>query len=146
MLDRDRQSFQELLIRLFQRHFVDPVTALERLDMHLATVELPFDLKEQLREIEYLPQPGLSTRIPSVIYYFVPNSHRGSDQPIPRDPLHPAFLDTTDGIGLNLGCPVRLLRALDVLTHLAADDQRQSRDALGNSRSRAKIACCAFDQ
>jgi hypothetical protein len=41
----------ERLIRLFQRHFDDPVAALRRLDRHLANVELSFDFKTQLREL-----------------------------------------------------------------------------------------------
>ena len=124
----------ELLIRLFLRHFADPVAALRRLDAHLAAVELPFDLRAQLRELTYPPQPGLPDGLPSTIYYFVPNSCRGSDQPTPGDLLHHAFLNTADGIGLNLGCPVRLLRALEALAQLAAGDQKPSRDALRNAR------------
>lgn len=119
-----------LLVRLFQRHFADPVAALRRLDRHLASVELPFDLKAQLRELTYPPQPKLPNGLPSFIYYFVPNSRRGTDQPTQEDPLHPSFVNACDGIGLNLGCPVRLLRALDALVQLASDDQRQPRAGL----------------
>ena len=123
----------ELLIRLFRRHFADPAAALRRLDSHLPSVELPFDLKAQLRELTYPAQPGLPNGLPSVIHYFVPGSRRGSDQPSPDDTLDPAFLNTADGIGLNFGCPVRLLRALDALTQLARTDQQSSRDALLNA-------------
>jgi hypothetical protein len=122
----------ELVIRLFQRHFDDPVATLRRLDAHLASVDLPFDLKAQLRELIYPPQPGLPDGLPSFIYYFVPDSHRGSAQSNPETPLHPAFLRTTDGIGLNLGCPVRLLRAMDALGQLPVEEQQPSRDALRN--------------
>src|SRR6266508_1045316 len=120
----------ELLIRLLQRHFADPVAALRRLDAHLASVELPFDLKAQLRELSYPPQPGLPTGMPSFIYYFVPNSRRGTDQPPQEDPLHPSFVNACDGVGLNLGCPVRLLRALDALAQLSPVDQRPPRACL----------------
>lgn len=123
----------ELLIRLFQRHFADPVAALRRLDLHLASVSLPFDLRTQLRELPFPPQPGLPDGMPSCIYYFVPNSRRGSDQPNREDPLHPSFINACDGIGLNLGCPVRLLRALDALAQLDADDKRPPMDGLRNS-------------
>lgn len=123
----------DLLIRLFQRHFADPVAALRRLDDHLATVELPFDLKMQLRELPYPPQPGLPDGMPSFIYYFVPNSRRGSDQLTRQDPLHPSFANAADGIGLNLGCPVRLLRALDAFSQLTPDDQREPRHDLRSS-------------
>ncbi len=120
----------ELLIRLFQRHFADPVAAVRRLDGHLASVELPFDFPAQLRELACPPQPGLPNGLPSVIYYFVPNSRRGTDQPTNEDPLHPSFVNSCDGIGLNLGCPVRLLRALDALALLPSDDQHQPRACL----------------
>lgn len=121
------------LIRLFQRHFADPVAALNRLDAHLASIELPFDLKAQLRELLYPAQPGLPNGLPSFIYYYVPNSRRGTDQLTRENPLHPSFVNAADGIGLNLGCPVRLLRALDALAQLPSDDQRQPRDGLRNA-------------
>lgn len=123
----------KLLIRLFQRHYADPVAAIRRLDAHLASVELPFDLKKQLRELLFPAQPRLPNGLPSFIYYFVPNSRRGTDQPTREDPLHPSFVNACDGIGLNLGCPVRLLRALDALVQLQLDDQSQPRDGLRNA-------------
>jgi hypothetical protein len=124
----------ELLSRLYRRHFDDPVAALLKFDVLLASVKLPFDLKAQIRELEYPPQPGFPNGFPSFIYYFVPNSKRGSDQPHPNDPLNPAFLNTADGIGLNLGCPVRLFNALEIMNNLASEDQKQPRDALRNAR------------
>jgi hypothetical protein len=123
----------EFLIRLFQRHFADPVAALRRLDAHLASVELPFDPKAQVRELAYPPQPGLPNGLPSFIYYFVPDSRRGTDQPTRQDPLHPSFVNAADGIGLNLGCPVRLLRAFDALAQLSQDDQDAPRAGLRNA-------------
>ena len=120
----------ELLIRLFQRHYADPVAALRRLDTHLASVDLPFNFHAQLRELPYPPQPGLLDGMPSFIYYYVPNSRRGTDQPTPEDPLHPSFVNACDGVGLNLGCPVRLLRALDALVQLTPDDQQSPRAGL----------------
>jgi hypothetical protein len=120
----------ELLIRLFRRHFADPVAALRRLDAHLTSVELPFELRTQLRELSYPPQPGLPNGLPSFIYYFVPNSRHGTDQPTQENPLHPSFVSACDGVGLNLGCPVRLLRALDVLAQLSLGDQQSPRAGL----------------
>lgn len=124
----------ELPIRLFQRHFTDPAAAVRRLDAHLESVGLPFDFHAQLRELPHPPQPGLPNGMPSLIYYFVPDSRRGTDQPTEEGPLHPSFINSCDGIGLNLGCPVRLLRALDALALLPADAQRQPRDGLRNAR------------
>ena len=112
----------EMLVRLFQRHFKDPVAAVRRLDAHLESVRLPFDFYAQLRELLYPPQPGLPNGMPSCTYYFVPNSRRGTDQPTNEDPLHPSFVNACDGIGLNLGCPVRLLRALDALEQWPTDE------------------------
>jgi hypothetical protein len=120
----------ELLIRLFQRHYADPIAAVRRLETHLASVELPFDFYAQLRELSYPPQPGLPKGMPSFIYYFVPHSRRGTDQPTKEDALHPSFINACDGIGLNLGCPVRLLRALDALAQLPTDDQHSPRAGL----------------
>jgi hypothetical protein len=68
--------------------------------------------------------------MPSFIYYFVPNSRRGTDQPTPENPLHPSFVNACDGVGLNLGCPVRLLRALDALAQLSPVDQQSPRAGL----------------
>ena len=129
----------ELLIRLFQRHFADPVAALRRLDAHVASVELPFDLKTQLRELSYPPQPGLPNGMPSFIYYFVSNSRRGTDQPTQKDPLHPSFVNACDGVGLNLGCPVRLLRALDALAQLSPVDQQSPRAGLPRPSTSARL-------
>ena len=123
-----------VLVRLFARHFGDAVAALRRLDGHLASIGLPFDVKAHLREVEFPPQPGLPQGLPSFIYYFVPDSQRGSDQAVAPDPLHPSFIKACDGIGLNLGCPVRLLRALDAFAQLAPGDQTDPKTALQNAR------------
>ena len=55
----------DLIIRLFQRHFADPIAAVRRLDMHLASVVLPFDFHALLRELPYSPQPSLPNEMPS---------------------------------------------------------------------------------
>jgi hypothetical protein len=122
----------ELLNRLYRHQFDEPMAALRRLDAHLTTLILPFDLKAQIRELTFPPQPGLPSGLPSFIYYFVPDSRPGTDQPTEKDPR--SFLNAADGIGLNLGCPVRLLRTLDALAQLSAADQRSPRAGLGNAR------------
>ena len=113
----------ELLQRLFRRHFPDADNAIRRLAAHLSGVGLPFSIEGQLRETIYPPQPGLPDGLPSAISYFVPGTRQGSDQPSPAAALSPAFLRTGDGIGLNFGCPLRLLRALDALVQLPPGDQ-----------------------
>jgi hypothetical protein len=122
----------EVLIRLFQRHFPDPVSALLRLEKHLASIPLSFNLKAQLRELSFPPQPGLANGVPSFIYYFLPDSGWGSDKQVPTNPLDANFVKGTDGISLNLGCPVRLLRALDVLAQLRSEDQKEIKASLLN--------------
>lgn len=122
----------ELLVRIFQRHFADAVAALLRLEAHLKLVPLPFDLKSRIREVQFLPQSIVPNGLRSLIYYYLPNSGWGSDKQFPTDPLDPNFVTVTDGISLNLGCPVRLLRALDTLAQLRPDERKEARDGLAN--------------
>ncbi|HEY5042317.1 MAG TPA: hypothetical protein VIK53_09970 [Verrucomicrobiae bacterium] len=123
----------ELLVRLFQRHFPDAASAVLRLENHLAAIPLLFDFKTKLREVKFIPQPALPNGMPSFIYYFVPNSGWGSDQKVSANLLDTNFVKACDGVGLNLGCPVRLLRALDALAQLDLDDQKEIEDSLANS-------------
>jgi hypothetical protein len=123
----------ELLLRLFGRHFDDAVAALVRLDKHLSDLTLPFDLRAQLRELRHPPQPGLPKGIPSLIYYYVPSSGWGSTNPFPSNPLNNNFVYSSDGIGLNLGCPVRLLRAFDALARLPSADHHEIGESLASS-------------
>jgi hypothetical protein len=122
----------EVLIRLFQRHFSDPVTALLRLERHLTAVPLSFDLKAQVREMDYPAMPGLPDGMPSFIYYYLPNSGWGSNNPVPVDPLDASFVKCSDGALLNFGCPVRLLRALDVVARLRPIEQVEAKASLLN--------------
>jgi hypothetical protein len=121
-----------LLSRLFLRHFDDPVDSALRLDRHIRSIRLPFNFYEQLRELEFPAQPGLPTGVDSFVYYFVPRSGWGSANAFPENPVHPDFVYSADGVGLNLGCPVRLLRALDALARLSAKDQMDVRKGLEN--------------
>jgi hypothetical protein len=123
----------ELLIRLFERYFDDSAQALLRLERHLAQITLPFNLRSQLRELQFPAQPGLPSGVPSFIYYYVPGSGWGSVNQPPSDPLDMDFVYSGDGVGLNLGCPVRLLRALDVLAQLPDQDRKEARDGLASS-------------
>ncbi len=121
----------DLLVRLLYRHYDDPVAAVQRLERNLANVELPFDdLYGQLRELEFPAQPCLPKGMPSFIYYFVPNSGWGSHSAPPKDPLDSTFVSNGDGIGMNMGCPVRLARALDAWSDLKSEDQAEVRREL----------------
>jgi hypothetical protein len=128
----------DILLRLFRRHFPDPLATLERLNRHLESVELPFDLKTQIRESQFPPflYPTISTGhflLPSTVYYFLPGSGYGTHQVKNSSRTDAgAFLSIVDGLGLNFGCPVRLLRALDALSQLEAADQVSPRNDLKN--------------
>jgi hypothetical protein len=73
--------------------------------------------------------------LPSTICYFVPGSGQGSELPLPKSAISPAFIKTADGIGLNLGCPIRLLRALDALEVLTASEREAPLPALRDPRN-----------
>jgi hypothetical protein len=111
-------SETDLLLRLFARHSRSPNQAIARFKHLLAEAGLPFDPTGQLREMTYPPQPSLPHGLPSFIYYFVPGSGQGSEVPLPASAWSPAFLKSADGIALNLGCPLRLWRALEGLQKL----------------------------
>ena len=91
----------QMLARLFQRHFGDPISALRRLENLLSLVELPFDLKAQLRELDFFPQPEVPNP-QKFVYYFVPNSRKGTDKIVDPakfpDPLHQIYLNKADEI------------------------------------------------
>jgi hypothetical protein len=64
-MERSQRSFQqslladEILARLFQHHFDVAISALRRFENLLSSVDLPFDLKAQLRELNYPAQPQI---------------------------------------------------------------------------------------
>lgn len=125
---------ETLLSGLFVDRF--GAKAWEMLESFLAAVartELPFDLLRQIRKHEYPGFPTYEEGLPTVYYYFVPNSGWGSDRAFPSDPLDPAFVRSMDGFGLNFGCPLRLKRAIEVLEQLPREEQRGSRDGLASS-------------
>jgi hypothetical protein len=124
-----------ILAKLFRRHFYDTISALRKFEKLLSGVDLSFGLKTQLRELKYPPQPEVPYP-PNHVYYFVPDSQKGLDKVIDPiefpDPLHPIHLHKADGIGINMGCPVRLYHALDALDKLPKADQKSPRDCLKN--------------
>jgi hypothetical protein len=72
------------------------------------------------------------------IYYELKDSGKGIDpgRQINPDPLHASYLRTTaGGLGINMGCPVRLLRAIDVLATLPRPDQATVNAQLRNMRT-----------
>jgi hypothetical protein len=98
----------QLLHELFRRHHPNPAEQVARLHAHLAKVQLSFDLLTQLRELVFPPQRGVPDGLLSTIYYFVSGSGQGSELPQPKSAVAQAFIKQADGIGVNLGCPLRL--------------------------------------
>lgn len=125
----------ELLIRLFSRHFDDPVSAVLHFEERVKDLGLKFDILSRIREIPFPSQPSVPNGLPSFIYYYVPDSGRGTNIGVTSDPLAREFTNTGDGIGLNMGCPVRLARALDALSWLPEKEQKET---LGDLRSATK--------
>jgi hypothetical protein len=120
----------ELLQKLFARHFDDPVAALRRFEQNLTAVSLPFEVIARLRELEFPPFPGFGQGMPSLIYYFVPGTGWGTYGRTASNPTAPDFVYACDGVSLNMGCPVRLARALETLQHLDAADRTECLECL----------------
>lgn len=142
-MEKSQQSFaqsllaDQILARLFQRHFDNAVSALRRFENLLSSVDLPFDLKAQLRELILPAQPRIPNP-PIYVYYYVPDSRKGTDKAVDSNnfpnPLHEAYLHKADGIGINLGCPIRLFHALVELEKLPKADQKNPREGLKDPR------------
>jgi hypothetical protein len=109
---------ETLLADLFSLHFDDPIEELKRFRSLLARVKLPFELLMQLRRQDFPGYPTFEYGLPSTYCYFVPGSGWGSANPPAKDPLHKNFVYSADGFGLNLGCVLRLKRALEVFDSL----------------------------
>lgn len=120
------------LQNLFAEHFQNSATALRRFCQSLQTAALPFDMISYLRELAYPPYPTFECGLPSLIYYYVPGTNWGSHHGQPADSIHPDFVYSGDGIGLNMGCPVRLARALELLFCLPEGAQKDCLAGLRN--------------
>jgi hypothetical protein len=122
-----------LLDELFSRHFEgDGVAKRQQLDAYLKAIELPFKLFDQIRELKMPLQAGQKKELPSLIYYYVPDSGWGLHQSEVEHPTDNNFVYRADGVGLNMGCPVRLLRALDLMDTLPPDERIEPQRELGN--------------
>jgi hypothetical protein len=123
----------QILIDCFRWRFKE--NAEERLaafEAELNRTPLPFDLKSQLRILEYPGYPRFETGMPDAYHYFVPRSGWGSIRLFPSECLDPSFVYCTDGHGLNLGCPLRLDAALARGASLGHDSIRSCLDELNN--------------
>ncbi len=115
-----------LLDDLFARHYADGPGALARFRHRLSESQLGFDVESSIRErTAWLPH-GFHGATTSLIYYYVSGTQFGSVKKLPAGPDDTtAHVHNTDGIGLNMGCPIRLARALDVLFSLKAEDRAE---------------------
>ena len=122
-----RQHFtsMELLGKLFERHYANSAAALKRFRNNLAAAKLSFDVEANVREQLFLTQAGFPRGMPSFIYYYIHGTHFGSAKGLPSGPRDPAHTMSSDGIGLNMGCPVRLAYALDALFALPPQDRKE---------------------
>jgi hypothetical protein len=105
----------------------------------LAVVSPEFDLERSITEDCIPKQRGFPTGLPSFIYYFIPGTGFGSVTKAPASADPSVHLRTSDGIGLNMGCPVRLARALRVLFLLAPEDRGEPMSKL---KSRENHLAC----
>lgn len=124
---------------LFDRHYPDGPSALKRFRERLAEVKLDFDLEAGVREQKMPPQAGFPRGLPSFIYYYVPGTQFGSVKKLPAGASDPAHAFSSDGIGLNMGCPIRLSRALDVFFSLKPEHRNEP---LAQLRARKNHFAC----
>ena len=128
-----------LLEKLFTRHYRDPANVLKRFGELLAKVQLEVDVEGAIKELEARPQASFPRGLPSFIHYYVYGTPFGTVKKPPVVASDPAHIFNSDGIGLNMGCPIRLFRALDVLFSLKPEDQKEP---LGQIRARKNHFAC----
>ena len=107
------QAFRRAFGASAQAHFEVFYRGLEKLSLEWVL--------EKMRREEFPPYPGFEEGLPAVYSYFIPGSGRGSHLPTPVDPLGSEFTARADGIGINMGCPLRLAKALSILERVEPD-------------------------
>lgn len=124
---------RKTLLSLFAQHGEQPEDDVQRLEHHIADVELPFDINS-VSLLAYPAQPNIPHGPPPEVTYFVPGTLRGLEATNLRSELDEGFIRNCDTLGMSRGCPLRLLRALDVLTSLNRPDQEELRSRLKTGR------------
>lgn len=129
------QTGESLLTQVFEQTFdVNAASELALFLENLQKFKLPFDcFLNQLRRMDCHGYPGFECGLPPTFYYFVPNTKWGSDKSSPVDVLSPDFPYSTDGFGLNLGCPLRLHAALKILSRFSSSQVKECIQQLGLS-------------
>src|SRR3989442_7759425 len=109
---------------LFDRHYPDGSSALKRFREHLAEARLDFDVEANINVLDSPPQASFPRGLPSFIRYYIYGTQFGT---VKKFLLVQVIRPTpsSDGIGLNMGCPIRLSRALHVLFSLKSEDQKE---------------------
>ena len=130
-------EMKSALDTLFDRHYPDASNALKRFREHLAAAQLDFDVEASIEVLDSPPQASFPHGLPSFIHYYIYGTQFGT---VKTDDSAHAF--TSDGIGLNMGCPIRLARALDVLFSLKPEDQNEP---LAQIRARKNHFACVED-
>lgn len=132
-------EMETALETLFGRHYPDGSSALKRFRERLAEVRLDFDVEANISVLDSLPQASFQRGLPSFIYYYIYGTQFGTVKKLPVEAGDPGHAFTSDGIGLNMGCPIRLFRALDVLFALKPDDRKEP---LAQIRARKNHFAC----
>jgi hypothetical protein len=132
---------ESLLTQAFEQAFEGAAAAELALFLDiLPKFRLPFGcFFDQLRRMDCPGYPSFECGLPPTFYYFVPNTKWGSDKPVPIDALSPDFMYSTDGFGLNLGCPLRLHAALKILNGLPPLEVEECKQQLALSHQHLSI-------
>lgn len=110
---------------LFERHYPEDPYALKRFRGHIAQARLDFDVETSIGVLEAPPQASFPVGLPPFVYYYIYGTNFGTVKKLPATSENSTHTFTSDGIGLNMGCPIRLARALDVLFSLKPEDQNE---------------------
>jgi hypothetical protein len=129
-----------LLENLFNRQYpIDGAAKLNRFRTLLGEAKLEIDVESSMTEHNVPPTPDFPYGLPSFIYYYVYGTQFGSVKKIPAGAGESAHAFSSDGIGLNMGCPIRFFRALEVLFSLKPEDQKEP---LAHIRARKNHFSC----
>ena len=114
------------LVKLFERQYSsDGPAKLNRFRLLLNNAKLDIDVEAAAKELPAPPNPDFPDGMPSFIHYYVYGTQFGSVKQVAIGAGESAHAFSSDGIGLNMGCPIRLFRALEVLFSLKPEDQKE---------------------
>lgn len=120
-------SAEDVIREAFVLYGRDPDDGMKSLKENLSGLSLPFDPIANSRRQDYPAIPGFDPPYP-IFSYFVPESGMGTYHAETIDGRD--FVYEADGHLLNFGCPLRLTRALEILSTLAPEDQKEAQEGL----------------